>query len=421
MGAMTTTLPPSIPPRLVEHEDPERRAPRSGGLLPAQTLRGAVAGAEAAIGAWLVVVVLALAGYVATAAAPELGTAGWVDAAAVGSAIWLLGHGGEVHAGEVAVTVVPLGVTLLGVGGVATSLRRAHPASLWPVLAAVVVYTAFAGGFTAAAATPGAWRGVLGAPLVAGLGALVALRGRVPSAVSRHLTRVPASVRDGLGAGLRAAALLLALGLAVVVLAVVLGYERVLDVHRSLVPDGVSSVVIVAAQVVLLPTLVVWGAAYLTGPGFVVGSGTSFSPHGIEAGPLPVVPVLGALPEPGSPAGSAGVVLLLGVGVGALAGWWLRRRGERSLPQAGVAVAVAAVTAAVLLAVPAALSSGSVGPGRMAEIGPDALAVGAAVAWQTLLGSALAVLLPHVTTRRALARGRDAAARWWHEVSPGRG
>src|SRR5690606_30155942 len=75
MGAMTTTLPPSIPPRLVEHEDPERRAPRSGGLLPAQTLRGAVAGAEAAIGSWLVVVVLALAGYVATAAAPELGTA----------------------------------------------------------------------------------------------------------------------------------------------------------------------------------------------------------------------------------------------------------------------------------------------------------------------------------------------------------
>src|SRR5690606_41590818 len=64
------------------------------------------------------------------------------------------------------------------------------------------------------------------APLVAGLGALVALRGRVPSAVSRHLTRVPASVRDGLGAGLRAAALLLALGLAVVVLAVVLRSEE---------------------------------------------------------------------------------------------------------------------------------------------------------------------------------------------------
>lgn len=414
MGAMTTTLPPSIPPRLVEHTDAPARRPL-GWRPPAQTLRGALAGAEAAIGSWLVVAVVAIAGYVVTAATPELGSAGWIDAAAVGSAIWLLGHGGTLDLAGASITLIPVGVTLLGVAGTAASMRRVPAETWWPVGAAVLAYTVLAGGFAALAGTPGSWRGVLGAPVVASIGCLVALRGRYPDPVAGWLARIPDGVRLGCSAGARAAAVILAMGLLAVVGALALGFSRVLEIHESLVPDGASTVIMIVAQVLLLPTLVVWASAFLVGPGFAVGTGTLFSPTGIDAGPLPVVPVLGALPEPASVAGSIGFVVLLGVLTGALAGWWLRRR-ALSLPGTAIAVGVAAATAALALGVLAALSSGAVGPGRMAEVGPDAAAVGVAVLWQVLLGAALAGLLLHPTSRAFAATARDTARRWYAGV-----
>lgn len=415
MVAMTTTLPPSIPPRVVEHD----AAPRARGErrhLPEHTLRGAVAGAEAAIGSWLVVVVVTVAGYVATAAAPELGTATWLDAARVGSAIWLLGHGGGVQLGGAEVTIVPIGVTLLGLAGVATSVRRARLLGWWPPVAAIGVYTLLAGGFLAFAGTPGSWRGVLGAALVAVTGCLVAQRGRHPAELTRLLGRLPAEVRAGLGGAARALVVVLALGLVALTLALVLGFSQVRQVHDSLVPDTASSVVMVVAQLLLLPTLVVWATAFVVGPGFAVGAGTAFAPTGIEAGPLPVVPLLGALPEPGSAAGSLGLLVLAGVGAGIAVGVWLRRRHSLALLPAAVAVLTTGVTTALSVAALAWLSSGAVGPGRMAVVGPDALATGLAVGWQITLGVALVVLPTHPRTWQAARGGWSALRTWWATV-----
>lgn len=415
MGAMTTTAPPSFPPRLVEHGETQAGRGSSGPWRPpAQLVRGALAGAEAAIGSWLVVAAIAIAGYVATAASPELGAAGWVDAAAVGSSIWLLGHGGALQLDGAAITLIPLGVTLMGLIGMAASVRRARLLTWWPVLAAVLAYTLLAGTFAVLAGTPGSWRGVLGAPVVAAIGCAVGMRGRYPRDLTERIDRIPLAVRDGLSAGARAAALLLAAAVVLVLVAVVLGSARIVDIHGSLVPDAFSSIIIVAAELVLAPTMIVWGAAYLAGPGFAVGSGTLFSPTQVDAGPLPVVPVLGALPEPGGAAASAGWVVVTGILVGAAAGWWLRRR-RRSLQQAGIAVGVCAVTAAALMAVLAGASSGSVGPGRMAEVGPDAAAVGLAVCWQVLLGATAVAVLVHPELISTLRRGRTIAGRWWGE------
>lgn len=414
MGEMSTTLPPRIPPRVVEHDDP-REPRRVSWRPPARALRGALAGAEAAIGSWLVVAVVTIAGYVATAAAPELGAATWVDAARVGSAIWLLGHGGALELTGVSITLVPLGVSLVALVGMATSLRRVRPATWWPVGAAVLCYTALAAGFAALAATPGSWRGVLGAPVLAALGALIAMRGRFPAGTRTALDRVPMPVRVGLGAGAVGAALLLALGLATVIAAVAVGFPRVMELHAALVPDGVSSVIMVLAQIMLLPTLVLWAVGFLMGPGFAVGEGTSFSPGGIDAGPLPVVPVLGALPEPDSLVGSLGFIVVLGVLVGAVVGLWVRRRAA-PLAQTAIAVVVSALTAALAIAALVALSSGSVGPGRMAEVGPDAMAVGVAVVWQIALGAAVTALAVHPETRTVFGRVGEAVGSWWAGV-----
>lgn len=417
MEEMSTTLPPSIPPRVLDHDDAP--AARTSWRPPAQTLRGALAGAEAAIGSWLVIAVLAIAGYVATAAAPELGSAGWVDAARVGSAVWLLGHGGVVELTGAAITVVPLGVSLICVAGVATSLRRVRPQTWWPVVAALLAYTALAAGFAALASTSGSWRGVLGAPVLAAVGALAAVRGRPPKELTRLLERIPAAVRAGAGAGARAAVALLALGLLIVIVALIVNFSRVTELHRALVPDTVSSVIMVAAQLILLPTLALWAVGFLTGPGFAVGQGTSFAPTGIDAGPLPVVPVLGALPEPDGLAGSMGLVVLLGMLVGAAAGLWLRRRQPASLAQTAIAVAVAALVAAVIIGALSVLSAGSVGPGRMAQVGSDAWAVGVAVIWQIGLGAAVTALLVHPETRALAGRGWEAARQWWASVREG--
>ena len=413
MGAMTTTLPPSIPPRLVEHEE---SAASSGPRWqpPPQLVRGALAGAEAAIGSWLVIAVVAIAGYVATAASPQLGSAGWLDAAAVGSTIWLLGHGGALQLDAASITVIPLGVTVIGLVGVASSVRRARLHTWWPAIAAALVYTAFAGGFAMLAGTPGSWRGVLGAPVVAAIGLAVGMRGRYPRELGDLIARLPAGVRAGVGAGARAVVLLLGVALMTVLLALVLGLARVREIHESLVPDGVSTVIIAVAQIVLLPTFVVWGASVLAGPGFAVGAGTLFSPTGIDAGPLPVVPVLGALPEPGSAAASAGWVVMIGVLVGAAAGWWLLRR-RLPLAQTAIAVGTASLLGALAMGVLAWASSGSVGPGRMAQVGPDAASLALAVGWQLLLGAALVALALHPEARELVRRGRATAGRWWGE------
>ena len=54
------------------------------------------------------------------------------------------------------------------------------------------------------------------------------------------------------------------------------------------------------AQLLVVPDAVVWAAAYLAGPGFAVGTATSVDPGGTVLGPLPALPLFGALPVPGA-------------------------------------------------------------------------------------------------------------------------
>ena len=103
MGQMTTTVHPHV-------VGPAQRARR----LPEAWLRATLAGIEAAIISWLLVVVPTVAAYVATAAAPLLGEASWDDAAVIGTGLWLLGHGATIEMGEaVTVSLSPLGTTLV--------------------------------------------------------------------------------------------------------------------------------------------------------------------------------------------------------------------------------------------------------------------------------------------------------------------
>lgn len=387
--------------------------------LPDQWLRALLAGAEAAVLSWLVVAVPAIATYVATASAPELGSAGWLEAARVGTAAWLLGHGGAVTLGELTITLVPLGITLVALGVLAASVRRAHLGSWASGGFAGVGYLLLTTAFVAFAATPGAGRGLLGAVGVTVCGVAIGLRGSAaPAWWTRARARTPSWVADAVALAWRIALVHLALALVATVWLLVTRLGEITELHGELGPDVVSAVVLVLAQLLVLPNLVLWAGAFLLGPGFTVGTDTVFSPSGIEAGPLPLVPVLGGLPEPDGLLGQLPVLGLVGLLSGLVAGVWLARRlrGRGALSMLA-AVAGGAVLAGVVLAGLTALAAGGVGPGRMATMGGDWLAVGLAMAWQGAAGAAVVIILAHPVTAAGGRRMRAAAGVWWEQVT----
>lgn len=154
----------------------------------------------------------------------------------------------------------------------------------------------------------------------------------------------------------------------------------------------------------LLPNAAVWGAAYALTPGFALGTGTVVAPAGARYAALPDFPLFAALPDAGA-GGPLGRAALLVPVVAAVATASTVVRGARRTGHgegwtpagtAGVAAA-AAFGAGVLMAALAALASGPVGSGRLAEFGPGWVATGAA----TLCWTAV------IAVPGALA------ARWW--------
>jgi Family of unknown function (DUF6350) len=155
-----------------------------------------------------------------------------------------------------------------------------------------------------------------------------------------------------------------------------------------MVGGGASGVPLIVLGVLCVPNAAVAGAAYLAGPGFTVGSGTTVSAFAASHGTLPAFPLLGAVP---TGRGAPAPVLALLVATLLAAGWITVR-----LAQAGQApawgdmvrrVAVAAATAGAGMAALAALAGGGAGPNRLAVIGPSPWQAGVTVAGEIAVTS----------------------------------
>lgn len=180
--------------------------------------------------------------------------------------------------------------------------------------------------------------------------------------------------------------------------------------------DVLGGIMLTLGHLAYLPTLIVWAASWIAGPGFAVGAGTAVSPAGTSLGVVPGIPVLGLLPENSSI--WMLIVVLLPIGAGAFAGWTVRSRlvwegtplgvGPRAAIAAGIGVLTAGVAA-----VAAALASGSIGPGRLADAGPDALPFALSLGGEVLLGAAILLLSPR--HRDELAEERT--DRWIAEMA----
>ncbi|WP_200839087.1 MULTISPECIES: cell division protein PerM [Microbacterium] len=180
--------------------------------------------------------------------------------------------------------------------------------------------------------------------------------------------------------------------------------------------DALGATVLTLGQLAYLPTLVVWAASWLAGPGFAVGAGTAVSPAGTQLGVVPGIPVFGLLPENTSM--WTLIVILLPIAAGAFAGWAVRSRlvWEGTplglLQRAVIAVGIAALSGGVA-GVAAALANGSIGPGRLGVVGPAVVPFALSLGAEVLVGAAILLLAP---------RHRDEVAeertdRWIAEMS----
>ncbi|WP_295010343.1 DUF6350 family protein [uncultured Microbacterium sp.] len=219
---------------------------------------------------------------------------------------------------------------------------------------------------------------------------------RVQDALERHPDWVEVPGEIVRGATVVMAGVVGAAGIALAIAALTRG-GQVVALFESLRVDAFGTIVIGLAQLAFLPTLLAWGVAWLAGPGFAIGTGTAVSPAGTALGVVPGVPLFGLVPESSSP--WLLIVVLVPIGAGAFAGWVVRSRQVSAgidaplLPRVAAAVGIAAVSAGAGAAL-AALSHGSLGPGRLAEAGPEPWTVALALGAEVLVGAAILLLAP---------------------------
>jgi hypothetical protein len=267
-------------------------------------------------------------------------------------------------------------------------------------------------------ARPVLWQALV----VPGLGGAVAgvagiVRGHPRSVLLRREIAgwLPERVRSTVRPGLLGAAWVLVAGAVVVGIAVATSLHRVMALHRALNPDAFGSGLLVVGQLGYLPDLAAWGVAWLVGPGFAVGAGSVVAPGTVHLGVLPVIPVLGALPA--TPFGSRWAVLApLAVPLlaGLVVGWTSARRApgtdlgwvSRLLDTLGAVIVAAMVVMAVV-----ALSTGPIGPGRLAEVGANALLVGPFLAMELAVGAVPAAVGTTWWRRRRTGRAGQPPSR----------
>ncbi|WP_122820729.1 cell division protein PerM [Varibaculum vaginae] len=133
-----------------------------------------------------------------------------------------------------------------------------------------------------------------------------------------------------------------------------------------------AGVLIWLAQFLYLPTVQTWALAWILGPGFHQGTGTIRSLTQVKAGPIPAVPILGALPDQ-----TPGYWVLVVIGVlSLLIGYLLYTLMARVDFFSHVAsFLVGALVFTFLTAWFCSLASGSIGAGRMSAWGVHPLTV----------------------------------------------
>jgi len=323
---------------------------------------------------------------------------------------WLLAHGVPIKAGIGQIGLAPLTVGLLAAwrlnrAGVHTA-RGIGARDSGSVSKAVVAATAVGmvyGIFGFVTALVISKPGMELSPLRAAahllvIGALAALIGSLRTTDGvRTIARVtPVPIRDGVRTGVVGALMVLGAGAGLTGLAVALNGVEAVQLFRAFPSGAAGQVGVTLVCLAYAPNRATWAAAYLLGPGFVIGSGTIVRAGGVVVGEMPPLPVLAGVPN-GSLEGPGWLLMALPVLLGLASGLLLVRRrlrprrtrsGDMVVPEArwGRLLAAAALSgpvAGAVVGLATLASSGRLDGGQAFPVG--------AVAWQTASAGTVAI------------------------------
>lgn len=323
---------------------------------------------------------------------------------------WLLSHGVPIKSSIGQIALAPLAVALLALwrlnrAGVHTArgIGARDSGSVAKALVAAaavgVVYGVF--GFVTALviSRPGMelepWRAGLHL-LIIGIGGGLIGSLRTAGAVRTIARATPVAVRDGVRTGVVGALMVLGAGAGLWGLAVALNGGEAVQLFGAF-PSGVAGQIgVTLVCLAYAPNLAAWAAAYLLGPGFVIGSGTVVRAGGVVVGEMPPLPVLAGVPSGPLP-GPAWLLMALPVLLGLVAGLLLVRRrlrprrsrsGDTVFPEPRWgrmlgAGALSGPVAGLVLGAMTVAAAGRLDGGQAFPVG--------AVAWQTALAGTVAI------------------------------
>ncbi|MGH3447210.1 MAG: cell division protein PerM [Nocardioidaceae bacterium] len=348
-----------------------------------------------AVGGLICCVLIAVAGWFAA----DTGSFG--GAVRVGALSWLVGNGAGVHLGSISLTAIPLGLLAVFAAVLYRGGRWVGTNAAVSSLADVTRGALVVGGCYAVAAAV-TWlltrADDAGADLARALvacflvgvvfGGLGILHGAGRGAQLMDL--LPDELRAALTGGLAGGLALMAAGALLVAGSLVVHFSTAVKLTEGLHSGLVGGAILALLGVAFAPNAVLCAGSFIAGPGFAVGSGTSVAPGDVHLGTLPSFPLLAALPSDASQWWQSALVALP-VLAGALAGLVAVTcfpvfRLDHAALRGGCAGVVGGLGFAALTL----LATGSVGPGRMADIGPDVAGTTVVCAVAFLLGGAVA-------------------------------
>lgn len=200
------------------------------------------------------------------------------------------------------------------------------------------------------------------------------IRERVGNFIAKLHWTISTSALPALRIGTSVIVFLLLASSLLIMLALVIGWVEVLRLYQSLSLSFLGGLMVTLGQLAILPNLIIFGMAWISGAGFSIGAGSYVSPLATQLGPLPALPIFAALPTGGF---ERGIVFAIVPVVAAIIATLLARKSTEkmrwefatSFSAAAVLAGFSALVASLLAFALALLASGSLGPGRFVEVG----------------------------------------------------
>lgn len=208
------------------------------------------------------------------------------------------------------------------------------------------------------------------------------LRARILVFFETRFEKLPWAIKPLVSPALRAGtsivAGLIAISALVTSILFVINWVEIIRLYQSLQLSFLGTVTVSSGQLALMPNVLIYVASWFTGAGFSLGQGSMVSPLATELGPLPAIPMLGALPT------TSNSVLIVFILVPVLLAFGATllikshtadlRFNYASATSAAIGLGLAiGFVAATEMAILADFASGSIGPARMSDFGTNPL------------------------------------------------